>query len=108
MKCNTAGIDSVRFFSFCKRGDILLCNASVNKAWTDSLEVGVKVIAEDFRTLEKKHILSAYFIFESEEENSFINFIICENKIQKKRYFEAEKRKNKNCRIKKKLVRQFS
>jgi acyl-CoA hydrolase len=61
--CVTLGIDSVRFLNPARRGDILVCMASVNKAWRTSLEIGVKVIAEDFRTLEQKDILSAYFTF---------------------------------------------
>jgi acyl-CoA hydrolase len=61
--CVTLGIDSVRFLNPAHRGDILVCKASVNKAWRTSMEIGVKVIAEDFRTLEQKDILSAYFTF---------------------------------------------
>jgi acyl-CoA hydrolase len=61
--CVTLGIDSVRFLSPAKRGDILICQASVNKTWHTSMEVGVKVFAQNFRTLEQKHILSAYFTF---------------------------------------------
>ncbi len=61
--CVTLGIDSVRFLSPAKRGDILICQASVNKTWGTSMEVGVKVFAQNFRTLEQKHILSAYFTF---------------------------------------------
>jgi acyl-CoA hydrolase len=54
--CVTLGIDSVRFLSPAKRGDILICQASVNKTWGTSMEVGVKVFAQNFRTLEQKHI----------------------------------------------------
>ena len=61
--CVTLGIDSVRFLSPARRGDILVCKAAVNKAWRTSMEIGVKVYTEDFRTLEQKHILSAYFTF---------------------------------------------
>ncbi len=61
--CVTLGIDSVRFLNPAGRGDILVCMASVNRTWRTSMEVGVKVIAEDFRTLDQKGILSAYFTF---------------------------------------------
>ena len=57
--CVTLGIDSVRFLNPARRGDILVCKASVNRTWRTSMEVGVKVIAEDFRTLEHKDIFSA-------------------------------------------------
>jgi acyl-CoA hydrolase len=61
--CVTLGIDSVRFLNPARHGDILVCKASVNRTWNTSMEIGVKVIAEDFRTLEQKDILSAYFTF---------------------------------------------
>lgn len=99
VKCKTFGIDFVRFFSLCKRDDILICKAAVNKAWEDSLEVGVKVIAEDFRSLEKKHVLSAYFTFEPEDSDVVFAGSLFENKMQRKRYFEAEKRKSKRLKI---------
>ncbi len=61
--CVTLGIDSVRFLNPAKRGDILVCRASVNRAWNTSMEVGVQVVAEDFKTLQRKKIFSAYFTF---------------------------------------------
>ena len=59
-KCKALGIDCVRFFSLGNMGDILICSVCVNRAWDFSMEIGVRVVAEDFRTLAKKHILSAY------------------------------------------------
>lgn len=67
--CVTLGIDSVRFLNPARHGDILVCKASVNKTWRTSMEVGVKVVAEDFRTLEQKDILSAYFTFVAVDDN---------------------------------------
>ena len=101
IQCKTAGINYVRFFSQAKRGDILICKASVNRTWDSSLEVGVKVIAEDFRTLEQKHILSAYFIFEAGDENKELSKmkvpnIILESEEQRRRYMESETRKTKS------------
>jgi acyl-CoA hydrolase len=98
MKCTTSSINYVRFFAQAKRDDMLICRASVNRTWETSLEVGVKVIAEDFRTLEKKHILSAYFTFEVIDENGVLQKvpeIICESEDQKRRYIESQIRKTK-------------
>lgn len=98
-KSKTSGIDFVRFFSLAKRGDILICKASVNRAWETSMEVGVKVIAEDFRSLEQKHILSAYFTFEAyDDDNNKVSvaFVISETEDQKRRYLEAHQRRIKN------------
>ena len=94
--CVTLGIDSVRFLNPARRGDILVCMASVNKAWRTSMEVGVKVVAEDFRTLEHKEILSAYFTFvavDDEHRPVEISPVIPETPEQYKRYDEAEERR---------------
>lgn len=61
--CVTLGIDSVRFINPARRGDILVCKSSVNRTWKTSLEVGVKILSEDFRTLEQRDVFSAYFTF---------------------------------------------
>ncbi|MBU6383531.1 MAG: acyl-CoA thioesterase [Verrucomicrobia bacterium] len=94
--CVTLGIDSVRFLNPARHGDILVCKASVNKTWRTSMEIGVKVIAEDFRTLEQKDILSAYFTFVAmDEENKPIEIVsvIPETSEQHARYKAAEKRR---------------
>jgi len=95
--CVTLGIDSVRFLNPARRGDILVCMASVNRTWRTSMEVGVKVVAEDFRTLEHKDILSAYFTFVAVDDNHKpveIVPVIPETDMQVKRYEDAERRRN--------------
>jgi acyl-CoA hydrolase len=92
IKCETIGIDFIRYYSLIKRDDILTCQAQVNHVWDNIIEVGVKVIAEDFRSLDQKRILSAYFIFRPEIDVE-IPQIIPENENDKKRFLEAEKRK---------------
>jgi acyl-CoA hydrolase len=103
-KSKTSGINFVRFFSQAKRGDILICKSSINRAWETCMEVGVKVEAEDFLTLEHKHILSAYFTFEAyNEDNEVIQIahVICETEDQRRRYVEAFGRKIKNRKFQK-------
>ncbi len=94
--CVTLGIDSVRFLNPAYHGDILVCQASVNRTWRTSMEVGVKVLAEDFRTLEQKDILSAYFTFVAIDDHHRpveVIPVIPETEEQKKRYKEAEERR---------------
>lgn len=94
--CVTLGIDSVRFLSPARHGDILVCMASVNRTWRTSMEVGVKVMAEDFRTLAQKHILSAYFTFVAVDEKHKpvpVIPVIPETTDQTRRYNEAEERR---------------
>lgn len=92
--CTTKGLDFVRFYSPVKRGDILLCSASVNRVWDDVIEVGLVVTAEDFRTLETRKTLSAYFQFASKDDTKELPLVIPESKKQLKRYQQAELRRN--------------
>ena len=60
------------------------------------MEVGVKVIAEDFRTLEQKDIFSAYFTFVAVDDDHKpveIVPVIPETPEQVKRFHEAEERR---------------
>jgi acyl-CoA hydrolase len=93
IRCITVGIDSIRYFSPIKKSDNLICKAQVNHVWDDILEVGVKVEAEDFRTLEHRKVLSAYFIFKADPIEVFTFEVIPETLEEKRRYLDAEKRK---------------
>jgi len=94
IRCFTIGVDFIRYFSPIKKGDILICKSQVNHVWEDKLEVGIKVIAEDFRSLEQKHILSAYFIFKADESDNAIPLVIPITLEEKRRFLDAETRKN--------------
>jgi acyl-CoA hydrolase len=94
--CVTLGIDSVRFLSPARHGDILVFKASVNRVWRTSMEVGIKVFAEDFRTLERKHIVSAYFTFVAVDEHLkpvAIAPVLPETEDEKRRYLQADQRR---------------
>ena len=96
--CVTLGIDSVRFIHPAYHGDILVCKCSVNRAWRTSMEVGVKVIAEDFRTLDQKEILTAYFTFvaiDDDHKPVEIIPIIPETEDELRRFEAAEVRRNR-------------
>src|SRR3954462_10049193 len=54
--CVTLGIDSVRFLASARHGDILIFKSAVNRSWHTSLEIGLKVYADDFKTMHRKHI----------------------------------------------------
>jgi acyl-CoA hydrolase len=63
--CNvaTVSIDRVDFYSPVYVGDLLRVSASINFAGGTSMEIGVRVEAEDYRTGEVRHTSSAYLIF---------------------------------------------
>ena len=94
--CVTLGIDSVRFLAPARHGDILVFKAAVNRVWRTSMEIGVKVFADDAKTLERKHIVSAYFTFVAVDERMnkvAIAPVIPESDDEKRRYLQAEQRR---------------
>jgi acyl-CoA hydrolase len=56
----TAGMDRMTFLNPLMVGHLVTFRASVNAAWRTSLEVGVRVEAEDVRTREVTHTSTAY------------------------------------------------
>lgn len=96
--CVTLGIDSVRFLAPAKAGDILVFKASLNRAWNTSMEIGLKVFAQDFRNLEQRHIFSAYFTFVALDEKlrpCKIVGVLPESEEEVRRFEDAEKRRKK-------------
>lgn len=95
-ECITKGIDSIQFFESIEKGDLLICQATINRTWKTSLEVGVKIRAEGFRNLEEKDILSAYFTFialDHEKLPKEIVPVFAESEEEKRRFREAEIRR---------------
>ena len=56
----TAAIDRMTFLHPVHVGQLLTCRASVNAVWRTSMEVGVRVEAENPRTGEVRHTSTAY------------------------------------------------
>lgn len=56
----TAAVDQMTFRSPVRVGDVVTLLATVNAAWRTSMEVGVRVEAEDVRSGERTHTCSAY------------------------------------------------
>ncbi|MGH8461491.1 MAG: acyl-CoA thioesterase [Stenotrophobium sp.] len=59
----TAAVDAVHFIEPARRGDVLVFNVVVNRAWNSSMEVGCRVEAEAIKDGSRRHILSAYSTF---------------------------------------------
>src|SRR5690606_14836566 len=80
-----------------RRGDVLIFNASVNRAWSTSMEVGCKVEAELMGGGERRHILSAYLTFVAMDEQSrprAVPPVLPESAIERQRYEEAALRRS--------------
>ena len=94
----TASIDHLNFLSPAKKGDILILKSSVNYVSKTSMEIGVRVEAEDTLTGNVKHTSSAHLTFVALDENrepKNIEKIVPENDIEKARYDSAKKRVEK-------------
>ena len=57
----TAAVDGLRFRSPVHVGDVITLRSTVNAVWRTSMEVGVRVDAEDIGSGQTRHTLSAYF-----------------------------------------------
>ncbi|MBX9923499.1 MAG: acyl-CoA thioesterase [Rhabdochlamydiaceae bacterium] len=96
--CVTVSVDSMHFLAPAKRGDVLLFRASINKSWRSSMEIGVKVLAENYHTPGLRHILSAYFTFVAVDEERRpvpVPAVIPEEPIEHRRFEEAEIRRQR-------------
>ena len=64
----TASIDEMSFLGPVKLGQVVKLRATVNRAFTTSMEVGVRVDVEDFRTGDTRHVSTAYLTFVAIDE----------------------------------------
>ena len=65
----TAGVDRMAFITPIHVGELVTFSASVNAAWRTSMEVGVRVDAENPRTGERRHTNSAYLTMVAVDED---------------------------------------
>jgi len=65
----TASMDHIDFIQPVRLGDLVTLKSSVNRAFTHSMEVGVKVWAENTRTGAVAHVASAYLVFVAVDEH---------------------------------------
>jgi acyl-CoA hydrolase len=94
--CVTASVDSMHFLAPARRGDILIFRAAINRSWNSSMEIGLKVLTQHYKTGEIKHILSAYFTFVAVDEDGqpvVVPSVSPETSIERRRYEEAELRR---------------
>jgi len=65
----TAAMDRMVFVSPIHIGELVTCRSQVNAAWNTSMEVGVKVEAENPVTGEVRHASTAYLTMVALDEN---------------------------------------
>jgi acyl-CoA hydrolase len=96
--CVTAEVDSMHFLAPAQRGDTLVFYASINRSWNSSMEIGVKVMAENYHAKTKKHIVSAYFLFVALDEHNRptrVPEVMPETDAEQRRYHEAGARRER-------------
>jgi acyl-CoA hydrolase len=92
----TAGVDRMAFMTPIHVGELVTFSASVNAAWRTSMEVGVRVDAENPRTGERRHTNSAYLTMVAVDEDGRpveVPPLIAETPEQKAREAEAQVRR---------------
>ena len=57
----TLSVDQVMFLQPIHVGELVTFLAAVNHSGTSSMEVGIKVVAENIRTQQKRHVNSCFF-----------------------------------------------
>lgn len=61
--CVTASVDELNFHHPISQGDVVILEASVNRVFRTSLEVGVRVARENLLTGERQYTNTAYLTF---------------------------------------------
>jgi acyl-CoA hydrolase len=88
----TAAIDQMSFVHPIPMGQLIVLRSSVNRVFRTSMEVGVKVWAENPRTGEMRNTSSAYLTFVAIGEDGkpvAVAPVIAETEEEKRRYHEA-------------------
>ena len=65
----TAAMDHIDFIQPVHLGDLVTLKSSVNRAFRTSMEIGVKVWAENTRTGAVAHVASAYMVYVAVDEH---------------------------------------
>jgi len=95
--CVTASMDHLDFLSPVRVGELLILKASVNRAFRTSMEVGVRVMVEDWRGGGSfRHVSSAYLTFvaiDREGNRLVVPKVVPETEHQKRRYEDAGRRR---------------
>jgi acyl-CoA hydrolase len=88
----TAAMDHIDFIQPVHLGNLITLKSSVNRAFTTSMEVGVKVWAEDTQTGKVLHVASAFLVFvaiDKEGRRVRVPEVISETPEEQRHYADA-------------------
>jgi len=92
----TASVDHIDFLVPVKVGDLVILRSSVNRVFTTSMEVGVKVFVENYIADTAHHVASAYLTFvaiDGAGKHLIVAPVIPETDEQRRRYDGAGRRR---------------
>lgn len=99
--CVTAAVDSLNFLAPARAGETLIVKASVNRSWTSSMEIGVRVAAENSHSGESRHVVSAYLTFVALDDNGRpvpVPSVVAETRDERRRFRAAQVRRDARLR----------
>ncbi len=92
----TASIDHLDFLVPVQVGDLVVFQSAVNRAFNTSMEVGVKVLVENYIAATRQHVSSAYLTFVAVDRHGRklpVPPIVPETEDEKRRYEGALRRR---------------
>jgi len=92
----TASVDHIDFLVPVRVGDLVIVKSSVNRVFTTSMEVGVKVFVENYIADTARHVASAHLTFVAIDDRGQrlkVAPVIPETDEQKRRYDDAGRRR---------------
>ncbi len=92
----TASVDHIDFLVPVRVGDLVILRASVNRVFTTSMEVGVKVFVENYMADTAQHVASAHLTFVAIDKvgnRLKVAPVVPETEEQKRRYEDAGRRR---------------
>jgi acyl-CoA hydrolase len=106
----TASVDQMTFLHPVHIGQLIVLRSSVNRVFRTSMEVGVRVQAENLLTGHIKHTSSAYLTFVAIDKDGTrlpIPPVIPETEDEKRRFAEAEERRAYRLAMRDKALRKL-
>jgi acyl-CoA hydrolase len=98
----TLSVDQVFFKEPIYVGELVICSASVNYVGHTSLEIGIRVVAENLLKRTSRHTNTCYFTMVALGDDgrpTKISPLIIDNPTQQRRYNEALQRKEMRLRL---------
>lgn len=92
----TASMDDLHFVAPVHVGEVLILKAHVNRAFNTSMEVGVRVEAENPLTGKRRHTATAYLTFvalDVQGNHLPVPPLLPETEDEQRRYLQAEQRR---------------